>query len=84
MDTLNSFITEISKSAYRCSKYRYFRLKPEIEESLGLVTILNREQHDRPLEATYKCQCTVCQTIFVCTQSEVRFGVRYYWRRTTS
>lgn len=81
MDTLNSFITGIAKGACRCLKYKYFRLKPELEEDLGLVTILSRQQHDRPLEATYKCQCTICQTIFTCTQSEARFGVGYYWRR---
>lgn len=81
MDTLNSFINEMAKGACCCIKYRYFRLKPEIEESLGLMTIVSREQHDRPLEAIYNCQCTVCQTVFICNQSEVRFGTGYYWRR---
>ena len=84
MDQFITFLKYIDNGACRCIKYQYIKLDPEKEESLGLVNILKKVQHERPFEASYQCECTICHTTFICHSGEERFGIGYSWRRKTS
>lgn len=84
MDELATFLKYIDNGDCRCIKYQFVKPDPEKEESLGLVNVLEKEQYDTPFEARYKCECTICRTLFICHSREEKFGIGYYWRRKTS
>ena len=81
MDELVTFLRYIENGDCRCIKYQFIKPDPEKEESLGLVKILKKVQHDRFFEISYECECTICHTIFICHSAEERFHIGYYWRR---
>jgi len=84
MDKFITFLKYIDNGACRCIKYQYIKPDPEKAESLGLVNLLVKVQHERPFEASYECKCTICRTIFICHSGEERFGIGYSWRRKIS
>ena len=81
-DKLNSFLKEIYEGGCRCTKYRYVSADPEIEESSGLIEILDKKEYRPYFEILYKCRCTLCHTLFDCHAYEVRFGRGHSWSRS--
>lgn len=77
MGRLISFLREIKNAECYCIKYKFIATYPELEQSKGMIQIL--EKSGDYLSRVYKCKCISCGIKWEVYYQEQRFGHSYHW-----
>lgn len=69
MDRLNSFLNDVSELNCSCAAYKYNHAKPEFEEEMARVKILDKGTEN--FQTNFVGKCTSCSREFAVTEDYV-------------
>lgn len=79
MDHLCNFLKEVSANTCGCCALPYNDFSPEFEEKSGRIRILQFSSDENHFEEEWECICINCNSTYIVTRSEVRFGHQTLW-----